>query len=204
MVEIPKPHPYYLQERARLLRAQGDSLGVISNVLGIPRSTVGEWISGMREEVAMVRYCERCKGAFLARRSDTRFCPDRCGMAVRVPKPPKALPKCEYCKEPFKRVGGSRWCCDEHRDLAKKQRVCKWCKKTFIARLGQERYCCEEHKHEAAKDSQRVKRRPKRLCPYCQVKFTPHHGGQKFCCSYHQRFHQQNRGEERERELVAA
>ena len=200
---MPKPHPYQLREHARLLKSQGDSIGVISEALGVPRSTVWDWVRGMNEQVAMVRYCERCGDAFLARRKDTRICPGQCTV-VQKPKPRKVKPKCEYCGHSFSRVGRSRWCCDEHRDLARKQRVCKWCKQTFVARLGQMRYCCEEHEQEAAKDARRVKRRARRRCPYCQVKFTPRHGGQKFCCSYHQRFHQQNRGEVHERELAAA
>lgn len=202
------PHPYYFQERARVLKSQGDSINAIAQTMGIPRSTVSIWVRGMHEEPAMLKYCARCGDAFLARRRDTKYCPHGCGRN-KTPRIPKPMKQCEYCGAEFRRIGGSSWCCDEHRDLAERkrdlaerQRVCKWCEETFTAYPASRRYCCDEHKRLAV-NAARLPKRPERWCPECGVKFVPHHALQKFCSKPHQRLYYASHQQDG-RELVAA
>lgn len=76
------------RREARVLRAQGDSVTVIARTLGVPRSTVGDWVRGMAEQAAMIRYCAWCGDAFLSQRCDRRFCCDNHRDAARVRKSP--------------------------------------------------------------------------------------------------------------------
>lgn len=196
---MKKRYPYYLKERAKVLKAQGDSVRVIADALGVGKSAVGDWVCGMHEEPAMLKYCAKCGDAFLACRSDSTRCPSRCTQ-VRIKRP--RVPRwCKLCGILIERQGPAKFCCVEHKEVFYRQRTCRWCEKKFIAYPASLRYCCQEHRELAHKGPPLSN--VLRWCPSCGVRFVPQHGNQKFCCPSHRTLEYQNVGGD-ERELVAA
>jgi hypothetical protein len=59
--------------RARVLRQEGASIRVIAGTLGVPKSTVGNWLRDSAAEPQYVKTCW-CGTPFLAHRSHAMSC----------------------------------------------------------------------------------------------------------------------------------
>lgn len=102
-----------LRHQACLLRHQGDSVRVIADTLGVPRATVGGWVRGIAVETAMVRYCQHCGGAFLASRSDQKWCCKAHSRGGVVYDPVRS---CLFCAQEFEVTRVNKfYCCGSHR-----------------------------------------------------------------------------------------
>ena len=84
-----------VRERAKAnalaLRAGGLSIQQVADRLGVPHSTVGQWLRG-RAEWYEVRECELCGERFIRASGAQRFCtPQHAGKHRRLFGPPRAI-----------------------------------------------------------------------------------------------------------------
>jgi transcriptional regulator with XRE-family HTH domain len=83
------------RERAKAnalaLRANGLSIQQIADRLGVPHSTVGQWLRG-RGEWYEIRDCELCGEPFIRASGAQRFCtPQHANKHRRLFRPPRAI-----------------------------------------------------------------------------------------------------------------